>query len=211
MMTTGAQTSLRQLARLIGVNEKAVRKARAAGVFSDQAVGRDEVGNPVVRDVTLAVAEWERSGRRLRGSARRPPTRPAAAVGRAVDEDLEGQEDADLLPVLPPLPTVEELDASSPSLVRAQTTAMLERARKLRLENDQREGQLLDASKAAREAFEFARIVRESVLNLPARLSAQLAAEQDPAHVYSLLDRALREALEATAAAMDAEPAAVNE
>ncbi len=206
---TGTQTSIRQLARLIGVSEKAVRKARAAGVFSDQAVGRDPAGAPVVRDLNLAVAEWERSGRRLRGTAGRPPRQvPTPTTARAVDEDLEGEEDPDLLPALPP-PGVEEPEAMSPSLVRAQTTAMLERARKLRLENDLREGKLLDVAIAAKASFEFARVVRESILNLPARLSAQLAAEQDPARVFSMLDRALHEALEATAATL--EGMAVNE
>jgi hypothetical protein len=71
----------------------------------------------------------------------------------------------------------------------------MERFRKLRIENDLREGRVVDVRAAKREAFESARIIRESVLNLPARIAAELAAETDPAKVFARLDDALREAL----------------
>jgi hypothetical protein len=80
---------------------------------------------------------------------------------------------------------------------------MFERARKLRLENDLREGQLLEVDRAAREAFEFARVVRESVLNVVPRLAAALAGESDKDRVFSLLDAELREALAATATVLE--------
>lgn len=175
-------------------------------MFSERAIGRDEGGAPIVRDVGLAVAEWERSGRQLRGTAGRPPrvvSAPALTEARPVPVEDDDDEELE-----------RELEAAAAAasagegprpvaLVDAQTTAMLERARKLRLENDEREGKLLDVSRAAREAFEFARVVRESVLNLPSRLSAQLAAEADQARVYTMLDQALHEALEATAAMLE--------
>ena len=77
--------------------------------------------------------------------------------------------------------------------------ATLERGRKLRLENDLKDGRLVEVSQAAREAFEAARTIREAMLNIPARVSAELAAESDAARVYSKLDAALREALNSTA------------
>jgi hypothetical protein len=205
--------SLRALARLMGVSEKAVRKALAVGVFSAEAVRRDEGGLPVVMNATLAVQEWERSGRQLRGTERRqaPAAAAAPAIARPVDtgdavqpaledagdEQLD-EEDADLDepggPTSAPLP---------PSLVAAQTQAMLERVRKLRMENNLREGTLVEVEQARREAFDFARSLRENVLNIPARLAAELAAETDTARVFARLEGALREALEATAAALE--------
>jgi hypothetical protein len=61
-------TSLRQLARLIGVDEKAVRKAEKAGVFKG-ALKRGDDGALLFMDVSTCVDLWERSGRRLRGSS----------------------------------------------------------------------------------------------------------------------------------------------
>src|SRR4051794_20975918 len=87
--------SLRQLARVIGVSDTAVRKAEGKGVFGD-AVRRDGAGEPGVVDVVAALAAWERSGRQLRGSkagrqdgaAATPllPPAPAAAADGMGDE-----------------------------------------------------------------------------------------------------------------------------
>jgi hypothetical protein len=227
-MTNGAsETSLRQLARLIGVSEKAVRKARRSGVFSPGAVGVDDAGTPVVLDLGLAVAEWERSGRKLRGSVGRRQSAPSApvpelAAGNEAPIAVEELVAPGQLPLGSAvdvgelvLPAIGDAPAAAPAasappedpiprnLVDAQRIAMYERARKLRLENDEREGKLLDVSKASREAFEFARILREAVLNVPARLAAELAAESDATRLHIRLDRALREALETTAGTLE--------
>jgi hypothetical protein len=178
--------SLRQFARLIGVTGPAVVKARRRGVFTVGAVGTDQRGAPVILDVHRAIADWERSGRRLRAG------RPLAAPVGDVTTQPSTNDEPDDLP-------------ASSSLVDAQRLAMLERARKLKLENDLREGQLVEVAVAAKQGFEFSRTIRESILNLPARLSAELAAESDADRVYRRLDAALREALEATADMLDAQ------
>ncbi|OFW05664.1 MAG: hypothetical protein A3H96_11425 [Acidobacteria bacterium RIFCSPLOWO2_02_FULL_67_36] len=211
-MTNKAQdtASFRQLARLIGVSEKAVRKAKTAGVFSHLSVGRDGSGAPVVLDLSMAVMEWEKSGRSLRAplprrsssSSSAPVAAPTPAAGAG------GRDDSDEPSVTPgesAQPDMVPLDAP-PSLVNAQIAAMKERARKLRLENDQREELLIDVTEASREAFEFARVLRESIFNVPARISAELAAESDASRVFARLDAALREALESTAVTLDVPP-----
>lgn len=81
------------------------------------------------------------------------------------------------------------------TLVEAQRAATLERGRKLRLDNDLRSGQLIEVAKVKREWFDAARTIRKAIQNIPARLSAELAAESDAGRVYSKLDAALREAL----------------
>jgi hypothetical protein len=218
MTTPQDVSSLRQLARLIGVDDKSVRKAEAAGVFKG-AVRRGEDGRPVVVDLAAAVDAWEKSGRNLRGS-RRPET-PAATTPPIVATALppvvatpaaDAQSELNAL-----LARVRELrgvgaDAGvgaapaddSPSLVDAQIESHLERARKLRMENDLREGALVEAAVAAKAAFEFARTVRENVLNVPARLAAELAADMDASRVARRLEAALREALEMTANVLEA-------
>jgi hypothetical protein len=207
--------SLRQLARLIGVDEKSIRKAEKAGVFRT-ALKRGDDGALLYLDVSAAVDLWEKSGRRLRGST--PPAAstsqataasPAAAVPPPAlvpppapplggdGEDLFAGADGDM----PPLPA----DAP-PSLVDAQIATMRERQRKLRLENDEREGLLVDVERVSRERFEFARTLRENILNIPLRLAAELAAESDATRVHFALESALRQALEATANSLETAP-----
>jgi hypothetical protein len=81
------------------------------------------------------------------------------------------------------------------TLVNAQREATIERARKLRLDNDLTEGITVEVAKVKREAFESGRTIRKALMNIPARLSAELAAEPDAGRVYSKLEAALREAL----------------
>lgn len=198
-------SSFRHLAELIGVSEKAVRKAETAGVFSNQAVRRGSDGRPSVLDLNLAMVEWIRSGRQFRGPASKPVT-PSVGETMSSGHASETPTASPAAPVADAAADIVEDDAQdnllldqAPTLVQAQRMAMIERARKLRLENDLREGLLLDVDRVATEAFEFARVVREAVLNIPARISAELAAEPDAGRVYLRLDGALREALEATA------------
>lgn len=65
-----------------------------------------------------------------------------------------------------------------------------------RVKFEQQSGRLLDAEKVKREAFKVARVVREGVLGIPARISAELAGLTDPFEIENLLERELRTALE---------------
>ena len=78
---------------------------------------------------------------------------------------------------------------------RARTEREQVRLARERMELDQARGQTIDASEAARLAFTNFRVLRDAVLNVPARLAPQLAAETDPFRVVQLLDNALSEAL----------------
>jgi hypothetical protein len=207
--------SLRQLARLLGVDEKAVRKAEKAGVFKG-AIRRDDRGDVLFLDSSAAVDLWEKSGRRLRGTRDPEPVKPAASsappagvhpsppppsatsFSEAGLRETTDDDEADV--------AAADLPADAPpSLVEAQIASHQERTRKLRMENDLREGTLVEATAASRLAFEFARTVRENVQNVPARISAELAAESDAGRVHQLLVAALNEALATTSALMEAE------
>lgn len=176
-----APLSLRAFARLIGVNEKAVRRAVQSGRLT-RSLGRDAAGRVVVVDIALARIEWQENAGKPARIAAQPADRVASAPSApsAVANKAHAQAEATL------------------SLVDAQRDTTVERARKLRLENDLKEGRLVDVVKASKEAFEAARIIREAILNIPARLSAELAAEPDAGKVYQRLDSALRAALEST-------------
>lgn len=208
-------TSLRGLADLLGVSDTAVRKALKAGVFSDGSIHRDESGNPSVVNVTLAVTEWKRSGRLVRSDE--PPPAPAATLMPAPVASVDTVSDpkAQIAALLAQVRTLRQ-GVAAPSeaggddpaaegpvdgdergmtLVEAQKETHIQRARMLRMENDLREGTLVEGAQAAKAAFEFARTVREAVLNVPARIAAELAAESDASRVHVRLEAALREAL----------------
>jgi phage terminase Nu1 subunit (DNA packaging protein) len=63
-----------------------------------------------------------------------------------------------------------------------------------------RRGTLVESDKVKAEAFRVARTVRESVLGIPDRIAASLAAETDTSRVHLALTRELRQALEELAA-----------
>jgi hypothetical protein len=194
--------SLRQLARLIGVSDTAVRKAERAGVFGD-AVRRDAAGEPGVVDVAGAIAAWERSGRQLRGSRAQDgssqmptPTHPAPAMPLVpIDPGTEDEPDDE--PDVAVAPT-------SPTVVQAQRMVLEERHRRLKLENDEREGSLVRVEDSMRQAFEFARVLRENIMNVPGRIAAELETEGDAARLHARLENALRDALDATANVIEA-------
>lgn len=222
-MTVSAPMSLRGFARHIGVSDKAIRKALTAGVFSDGSIHRDATGTPSVVNVTLAVTEWKRSGRLVRSDAPPAPS-PAAATSPDASatppDDPKAQIDALLAQVRalrrqrgsePPDDAADDPPGGGPdeggdhsmTLVEAQKETHIQRARMLRMENDLREGTLVEADQASRAAFEFARTLREAILNVPARISAELAAESDASRVHLRLDAALREALVSVVAILD--------
>lgn len=57
-------------------------------------------------------------------------------------------------------------------------------------------GELVDADEVGKEAFAMARMVRDSILQLPDRISAQLAAEKNETKVYKRLHKELVKCLE---------------
>lgn len=58
-----------------------------------------------------------------------------------------------------------------------------------------RRGELIELFAARRQGFEAARVIREALLNVPARIAAELAAEPDEGRVYVRLTEELRAAL----------------
>ena len=92
-----------------------------------------------------------------------------------------------------PLPT----DDGQP-ISYAEARAQHERfkARLAQLELEQREGKLVEAEAVKREGFRVARLVRDSLLNLPDRVAGELAAETNQFKVHLRLTQEIRRALE---------------
>lgn len=65
-----------------------------------------------------------------------------------------------------------------------------------RIELEEAQGKLINAEKVGRQAFKVARAVRDAMLNIPDRVSAELAAEKDSFTVHKRLTDEIRMALE---------------
>lgn len=102
------------------------------------------------------------------------------------------------------IPNGPAVNGERQSLSEAARLATMERHRSLRIKNDLSEGIVVDVRAQKRAAFEDARIIRETLLNLPNRYAAELAAETDPAKVFAILDDAIRAALHKTADLLEA-------
>lgn len=196
--------SFREFARRMGVSDMAVRKAVKAGRLKES-VGHFENGRVGIISAERAEQEWKATTSRTRGgetAAARPHAGKTSAahpeqVRTAPPEGSHSgsQADEDESEAVDDYPGGEFISAST--LVEAQRLATNERARKLKLDNDTRQGRLIAVERVAKDAFEAERIRREAVLNLPARIASELAAEWglDSNKVYVRLDRALRMAL----------------
>jgi hypothetical protein len=210
--------SCRAFSRRISVSPEAVSKAIERGRLKE-CVGRDADGKPYIKDPDLAEREWNqnRSKNRDLTLVTSKPTAPVAAEPTPAPVAAPPLKAVAAAAPVTAEPTSDvtgdgeqgELDLRPPTLIDSQTQANLERARKLRLENDVTEGRLIPADRVNKEAFEAERIVRESILNLPARISGELAAESDPARVQLRLEMLLRDALNAAADVLVSEDALV--
>ena len=95
-------------------------------------------------------------------------------------------------------PAAEELTGSDNNASRYRESRASREfyvAAKQKLEYEQLLGQLINVDEAKRIAFTSFRAIRDSVLNVAARIKDQLAAETDPHVCEELLDRELSAAL----------------
>jgi len=96
----------------------------------------------------------------------------------------------------PPTPAEGQgADAPTGSLDYAKARAYKEfySARLAKIDYEERTGKLVDANQVKVTTFELFRGLRNQVVNLPDRLSSQLAAESDALEVHRILSDAIRE------------------
>lgn len=81
----------------------------------------------------------------------------------------------------------------------ARTEKEVYRAKMAKLNYERLDGSLVPAGAVREQAFEKARQVRDSLLNIPARVSPILAAEMNAKRVNEILDKEIRQCLESLA------------
>jgi hypothetical protein len=150
---------------------EAIRQGRLQKCLTVKPSGRYEI------DPELADQEWAANTDMLTGGAAHMSKRKAETVA---------------------LPEPVVLENTSETLTYAEARAQHERfkSRLAELEVATIEGKLVNSDEVKRESFRTARQVRDSLLNLPDRLAAELAAETNQFKVHQRLVKEIRRALE---------------
>ncbi len=86
-----------------------------------------------------------------------------------------------------------------PEAERARARKLMAQARVAEMQAARLEGSTIPIEQAVKENFECARVVRENVLNVTARVAAEFAAQTDAGKIAARLDAELRAALTAAA------------
>lgn len=165
-----AIVSLAEYARQRGISAAAVTKAIHEGRLM-RGIVLDDKGKRKV-DTDIADAEWAGSTDSTTGA-------PSHATPRGH--------------------SVQAVAASSPDeppkFMESKAKREAFMAELARLEYEEKSGKLVQVDDVKRESFRVARIVRDSMLNIPDRVAAELAAETDPFRVQQRLAAEIRLAL----------------
>lgn len=140
-----------------------------------EAIKRD--GKRIKLDADIADREWAANTQGGRGAS---PQRLASGI------DLP-----------------DAIEAADYNTSRAKREAY--NAELARLEVEEKQGQLVAADDVKKTAFAVARQVRDGLLNIPDRVSAELAAMTDQFEIHRRLTIEIRKALESVLANADAE------
>ncbi|HHT9136445.1 MAG TPA: hypothetical protein ACFYEK_04280 [Candidatus Wunengus sp. YC60] len=92
--------------------------------------------------------------------------------------------------------SLKNVPVGSSEFEAARTEKEVYRAKMAKLNYERMDGTLVLAKEVTAAAFKCARLVRDSLLNIPGRLSAILAAEKDVHKINTMLDTEIRQALE---------------
>ena len=167
--------SIRAYARHRGVSHVAVKKAIDTGRITPEADGTIEPNR--------ADLEWAQNTVAARKPVAAKTVSPAAEPIRPASAPVE--------PVAPPL------SAGGTSLLQARTVNEVVKAQTNKVRLAQLKGDLVDRSQAIAHVFRLARTERDSWLNWPARISAEMAAklEVDAHELHVALESAVRDHL----------------
>lgn len=181
-----ASVGLREYGRMRGISGEAVRKAILSGRLI-KSISYDEKNRPRI-DPSMADQEWAAYTNTKRGSHSHAEPAGHPAAERSKPAEITDDE---------PAPRGPGNAASTFAQSRAVKEAYL--ARLAKLEFEEKSGKLVEADQIKDEAFRLARTVRDGILNVPDRISAELAAETDAFKIHQRLSDELRKALEALA------------
>jgi phage terminase Nu1 subunit (DNA packaging protein) len=180
-----------EFARIKGVTAQAVTQAIASGRIKNALVYFPGKKKPRL-DPVVAAQEWERNtdhSKRFSGKDIRHQRRP---------EPYEK----------PDVPRPEEPVQAAGGFSFNQSRAVLEayKARLAKLDYEEKIGRLVEAEKVKADAFKLARSVRDKMVGIPDRVSAELSGISDQFRIHEILTQEIRNCLEELIAVAPNEP-----
>ena len=157
----------KQLADALGVTRQAVYKAEKTGRIARSANG--------MFDLDACAIQWARNT---------DPEQQARSLAQR-GSDVEVMD-----------PPAVELRGDAQALIAAKARREAAEAQLAELELAEKRGEIMAVGEHKRVLFALCRAIRDAMLQIPARASAQCAASNDQAQVQSLLDVEVRQALE---------------
>lgn len=124
------------------------------------------------------------------------PAKADAEWERNTDKSKQTNGRAKGIPGVKPRATTEDPMSAGPSYAASRAIREAYQARLAKIIYEEKIGKLVPSEQVRLEAFELARTVRDAVLNIPNRISSEIASETEPVKVHAMLTRALTEALE---------------
>ncbi len=91
---------------------------------------------------------------------------------------------------------LQSMKKGSDEFEQAKTEREIWRAKTAKLNYEKLSGLLVYAADVTDANFEKARMIRDQLLNIPARVSPIIAAERDAKKVHEILDKEIRQVLE---------------
>ena len=140
--------SLRDFSRIMGVTLKAVQKAISSGRIETTIYD----GVKVI-EVEKSIADWKKN------------TNPTQSFASRLQKKNP-----------PPSPLAETKKGAVPEFAESRAIREAFQARMVKLEYDKKRGRVVEKKEIEKEAFEFGKLIRDSIKNIPARVSAELAA-----------------------------------
>lgn len=91
---------------------------------------------------------------------------------------------------------VSKTDKAGTVYSESRASLQAYKARIAKIEYEQKIGNLISLDEVKKDAFKIGRVLRDLLLNLPHKLSHELAAETNPATIEKLLDSEIRQTLD---------------
>lgn len=187
--------SIREASRRLGVSDTAVHKAIKAGRV--HIAGRTDTSQRPLVAWPQVQADWGANS----DSSKRSHVGSQGSPVRARDPEPVQRLATSGQPDEAPPQDEPVRQAQGPSYAQSRAVREAYQARLAKLDYEERSGKLIAVDQVKASAFKVARTVRDGLLNLPDRVSHELAHEVDAAKVHARLSQEIRRVLEALATA----------
>jgi hypothetical protein len=194
----GRKVSFAEYARHRGCSRPAVTYAIQDGRIHSEI---DPASGKKVIDLEQADIDWKQNTDPLvRGNPKPAPLEqrpPEPEPSPAPTPPVAVQRPRPARPVASPVPASEDPKESKiPSLTSSRALKEAFAARLAKIEYEEKSGRVVRVLSIRMQAFKTARAVRDAMLAIPAKVSAELAGEKDPFVVHRRLEAEIRQALE---------------